>query len=47
MTPGYAAKVGPVTQKTNVDTKKIDSSPLVIYAIVLAGFSVQDKLGKV
>lgn len=47
MTLGYVAKVGLVTQKTNIDTKKIDSSPLVTYAIVLAGFSVQDKLGKV
>ena len=47
MTPTFAAKLGLATQKTDVDTQKIDGSPLVTYEMVLAGFLVQDKLGKV
>ncbi len=33
-------KLGLITQKTNNDAEKIDSSFLVIYGIVLAGFLV-------
>lgn len=47
MTLISAVKLGLVTQKTDVGTQKIDGSPLVIYEIVLVGFLVQDKLGKV
>ena len=47
MTPTFAVKLGLVIQKTDVDAQKIDGSPLVTYGIILADFSVQDKLGKV
>ena len=47
MNPTYAAKLGLVTQKTDVSAQKIDGLTLVIYGMVLAGFQVQDKLGKV
>lgn len=44
MTPTYATKLSFVTYKTNVDIQKIESFPLVIYGMVLVGFSIQDKL---
>ena len=47
MAPTYAAKFGLVNQKTDVSAQKIDGLTLIIYGIVLAGFSVQNKLGKV
>ncbi len=47
MTPAYTAKLGLVTQKTNVGTQKIDRSALVTYGIVIASFSLQETLGKV
>lgn len=43
----YIAKLGFVIQKINVSTHKIDNSALVIYKIVFADFSVQDKFGKI
>lgn len=47
MTPAYAAKLGLLTQKTDVGAQKIDDSALVTYWIVIVGFSLQEKLGKV
>lgn len=47
MTVTYAAKLGLATLKIDVEAQKIDGSALVIYGIVLAGFSVQDKLSKI
>lgn len=44
MTPIYVAKLGFITQKTDMGAQKIDSSPLVIYEMALIGFSVQNKL---
>ncbi len=46
MTLTYIAKLGLVTQKTNVGAQKIDGTSLVIYEIVLVNFSVKDKLRK-
>ena len=46
MNPTYAAKLGLVTQKTDVDAQKIDGLNRVIYGMVLTDFSVQDKLEK-
>lgn len=43
----YAAKLGFVTRNTNVGTQKIHGSALVTYGIVIASFSLQDKLGRV
>ncbi len=39
------AKLGLVTRKTYVGAQKIDGSALVTYGMVIAGFSLQDKLG--
>ena len=47
MNPTYAAKLGLVTRKTDVDAQKIDGLTLITYEMVLVGFSVQDKLTKV
>ena len=47
MTSTFVAKLDFITRITNICTQKIDGSPLVIHEIVLVGFSVQDKLGKV
>lgn len=47
MTPIFAAKLSGITQRTDVGVQKIDCSPIVIYEIVLIGFSVQNKLKKV
>ena len=47
MTPIFAAKLDLVNRKTDVRTQKIDGSPLITYGMVLASFSVQNKLGKV
>lgn len=47
MTLAYVAKLGLVTQKINVRAQKIDGSPLEIYGMVSAMFSLQDSLEKV
>lgn len=47
MSPAYIAKLSLVISKTDVGAQKIDDSPLVIYRMVLAGFSVKNNLGKV
>ena len=44
MTPTYAAKLGLITQKTDIDTEKIDGLALKIYGMVIASFLVQDRL---
>lgn len=47
MTLAYAAKLGLLTQKIDVGVRKIDYSALVTHWMVIAGFSLQDKLGRV
>ncbi|MCJ1347046.1 hypothetical protein MMC31_005267 [Peltigera leucophlebia] len=47
MTLAYAAKLGLLTQKIDVGVRKIDDSALVTHWMVIAGFSLQDKLGRV
>ena len=44
--PAYAKKLGLWMWKTNVKAQKIDGSTLETYSMVIAGFRVQDKLGK-
>lgn len=43
----YIIKLIFITQKTDVNTQKFDSLALINFRIVLAGFSVQNKLEKV
>lgn len=43
----FVAELGFVIEKIDVGAQKIDSSPLVTYGMVLAGFSVSNKLEKV
>lgn len=47
MRPPYAAKLGLTIRKTDVGAQKIDRSHLETFKIVIAGFSLQDKVGKV
>lgn len=47
MTPAYAAQLGLKVKLTNIISQKIDGSTLKIYEIVIAGFSVHNKLGRV
>lgn len=47
MYPTYAAKLGLPVGKTDVGTQKIDKSHLETFRMVIAGFSLQDKLGQV
>ncbi len=47
MTPGFAAKLGLIPRPTNVGAQIIDGSTLVTYGMALAGFSLQDSLGRV
>ena len=47
MNPGYAKKVGLRIRQTDVGAQKIDGSHLDSFGMVIAGFSPQDKLGKV
>ncbi len=47
MTLTYVVKLNLVTRKTDISAQKINGLPLVTYEMVLAGFSVQNKLGKV
>lgn len=46
MHPVYVAKLGLQVRKTIVKAQKIDGSPLKTFEIVLASFSVQNKLEK-
>ena len=47
MTPAYTLKLGLVTPKIDIGVQKIDGSVLTTYEMVIAGFSLQDKLGRV
>ena len=47
MTPAFAAKLGLSTQSRNVGAQKIDGSTLKTYGMTIAGFSIQDGLGKI
>ena len=47
MTLIYASKLGLVIQKLDIGVQKIDGSALIIYGMVIAGFSFQNKLGRV
>lgn len=40
MTYTFAAKLGPFTQPTDIGFQTIDSPPLTMYGIVVAGFSL-------
>ena len=46
MHPAYAAKLGLRVRETDVGAQKIDGSHLDTFGMVIAGFSVEDKLGK-
>ena len=47
MSPAYAKKLGLRIRPTDVGAQKIDGSHLDIFGMVIAGFLLQDKLGKV
>ena len=47
MTLAYAKKLGFTTQKTEVGAQKINGFTLVTYRMVIVGFFIQDRLGKV
>ena len=47
MTPAYAKQLGFQVQKTDVRAQKIDGSSLKTFEIIIAGFQVENKLGKV
>ena len=47
MTPAYAKQLGLQIQRTDVGAQKIDGSLLRIFGMVIAGFQVEDKLGRV
>lgn len=46
MTLVYIEKLGFQIQKTNIGTKKIDGTTLVIYGIIIANFFLQNKYDK-
>ena len=47
MTPAVAAKLGLSIQPTSISAQKIDVSALKIYDMVIIGFSILDKTGKI
>lgn len=47
MTPTHAAKLGLVTSKADVVPQKMNGSTLEIYRMIIADFSVQNRLKKV
>ena len=47
MTPTFVANLGLSTQPTNDGAQKIDDSSLKTYGMTIAGFSIQDRLGKI
>ena len=47
MTLAYAKKLGLRTQKSDVRAQKIDGSSLKTFGMVIAGFQVINKLGRV
>ena len=46
MTPAYAKQLDLQVRKTDVGAQKIDSSLLRTFGMVIAGFQVEDKLGR-
>ena len=46
-TLAYAKQLGLQVRRTGVETQKIDASLLQTFRMVIAGFQVEDKLGKV
>ena len=46
ITLAYASKLGFQVQKTDIGAQKIDGSLLWTFGMVIAGFQVEDKLGK-
>ena len=47
MTPAYIAKLDFKICPTNVEAQKIDSSLVKTFGMVITGFQVEDKLGRV
>ena len=47
MTPAYAKQLGFQVRKTDVGAQKIEGSLLRTFGMVIAGFQVEDKLGKI
>ena len=47
MTLIFAAKLDLYIRPTSIDTQKIDGSMLKTYGMTIAGFSIQDVLGKI
>ena len=47
MTPAVAAKLSLSIRPTGIGTQKIDGFALKTYSIVILGFSIQDKTGKI
>ena len=46
ITPAYAKQLGLQVQKTDVGAQKIDGSSLRTFGMIIAGFQVEDKLGR-
>ena len=46
MTPAYAKQLSLQVQKTDVGAQKINGSSLRTFGMVIAGFQVEDKLGR-
>ena len=46
MTPVYAKQLGLQIRKTDVGAQKIDGSSLQTFGMVIAGFQIEDKLGR-
>ena len=46
MTPAYAKQLSLQVQKTDVRAPKIDGSLLWTFGMVIAGFKIEDKLGR-
>ena len=46
ISPAYAKKLGFQIRKTDVGAQKIDRSSLNTFGMVIAGFQIQDKLGR-
>ena len=46
MSPAYIKKLGLWIRKTDVGAQKIDGSCLNTFRMVIAGFQIQNKLGK-
>ena len=46
MTPAYAIQLGFQVLKTDVGAQKMNSSLLRTFGMVIAGFQIEDKVGK-